>query len=118
MGQASQGCTRTHVLSRLTTQLKRVAATLHRALSHRRLAPPATAHVEAKAILPRAPPLAAKPKARLGGLRAAITLGTIVIAPTCMVLQPLPGRAQTLPSEMSGNPNEVASAEVVEIRCP
>src|SRR5215207_2999187 len=107
MGQASQGCARTHVLSRLATQLKRVAATLHRALSHGRLAPPATAHVEAKAILPRAPPLIVKPKARLGGVRAALTLGTIVIAPTCMVLQPSPGRAQTLPSEMSGNPNEV-----------
>src|SRR3954447_25845579 len=103
MGQASQGCTRTHVLSRLATQLKRVAAAIHRLLGHGLLTTPATAHVEAKAILPRAPPLAAKPRDRLGGMRAAITLGTIVIAPTCMVLQPSPSRAQTLPSEMSGN---------------
>src|SRR5829696_4990632 len=115
MGQASQGCARTHVLSRLATPLKRVAATLHRTLSHRRLAPPATAHVEAKAILGRAPPLLAKPKARLGGMRAALTLGTIVIAPTCMVLQPSLGHAQTLPSEMSGNPNEVLVFEQMRV---
>ena len=49
------------------------------------------------------------------GLRAAITLGIIVIAPTCMVLQPSPGRAQTLPSEMSGNPNEVLVFEQMRV---
>src|SRR3954468_7703975 len=98
MGQASQGCARTHVLSRLATRLKRVAAAVHKVWSHGRLTPPATAHVEAKAILPRAPPLLAKPKDRLSSMRAAITLGTIVIAPACMVLQPSLGRAQTLPS--------------------
>src|SRR5215204_250583 len=115
MGQASQGCARTHVLSRLATPLKRVAATLHRALSNRRMAPPATDHVEAKAILPRAPPLVAKPKDRLSSMRAALTLGTIIIAPTWMVLQPSPGRAQTLPSEMSGNPNEVLVFEQMQV---
>ena len=40
-------------------------------------------------------------------MRAALTVGTIVMAPTCMVLQSTSGHAQTLPSEMSGNPNEV-----------
>ena len=48
-------------------------------------------------------------------MRAAITLGTIVIAPACMVLQPSLGRAQTLPSEMSGNPNEVLVFEQMRV---
>src|SRR4029079_9370530 len=115
MGQASQGCARTHVLSRLATQLKRVAATLHRTLSHGRLTTPATAQIEPQEILPRAPPLAAKPRGRCSGLRAAVTLGTIVMAPTCMVLQPSLSHAQTLPSEMSGNPNEVLVFEQMRV---
>ena len=115
MGQASQGCARTHVLSRLTTPLKRVAATLHRALSHRRLAPPATAQVEADTILSPAPPFLAKPKDRLSGMRVAMTVGVVVIAPTNMVLQPSPGHAQTLPSELSGNPNEVLVFEQMRV---
>ena len=49
------------------------------------------------------------------GLRAAITLGIIVIAPTSMVLQPSPGHAQTLPSELSGNPNEVLVFEQMRV---
>src|SRR5687768_10397814 len=115
MGQASQGCARTHVLSRLATRLKRVAATLHRALSHGWLATPATAWGEPQAILSRAPPLAAKPMGERSGLRAAITLGIIVIAPASMVLQPSPGHAQTLPSELSGNPNEVLVFEQMRV---
>ena len=115
MGQASQGCTRTHVLSRLATPLKRVAAAIHRLLGHGRLTTPATTHVEAKALLSSAPPLAAKVKDRLSGMRAAIVVGVIVMAPTCMVLQSTSGHAQTLPSEMSGNPNEVLVFEQMRV---
>src|SRR3954465_6838517 len=37
------------------------------------------------------------------------------MAPTCMVLQPSLGHAQTLPSEMSGNPNEVLGFEQMRV---
>jgi len=76
-------------------------------LGHERLTTPATTYVEAKALLSSAPPLAEQIKHRLRGLRAAIVVGVTVTAPTCMVLQSTSGHAQTLPSETSGNPNEV-----------
>jgi hypothetical protein len=76
---------------------------------------PATAHIEAKALRSLAPPLTATPRERLRGLRAAVAVGTIVMAPTCMVLQPSLGHAQTLPSEMSGNPNEVLGFEQMRV---
>src|SRR3954454_11072826 len=115
MGQASRGCTRTHVLSRLATPLKRVAAT--RALGPGRLTTPATAHGEAGALLSRASPLTATPRERLRGWRATVAVGALVTALTSIIiiLRPTSGYAQILPSEMSGNPTEVLVFEQMRV---
>jgi hypothetical protein len=106
MGQASRGCTRTHGIARLASRFMRVAAAHKLLRQNQRAASPVVAPVEA----PRAPLLARSPAAgsrkRLRRVRA-VTLGTFAVAAICAALEPSSSHAQALPSETSGNPNEV-----------
>src|SRR3954466_16012859 len=106
MGQASRGCTRTHDIARLASRFMRVAAAHKLLRQNQRAASPVVAPVEA----PRAPLLARPPAAgsrkRLRRVRT-VTLGTFAVAAISAALGPSSSHAQALPSETSGNPNEV-----------